>query len=186
MEEFYDELNKLKATGDQKAVGEFLLEAVSESGNSGDNVKRAVLLNELAGFYEDEGRFTEAENAFRQALKAYESEGLESTPEYSAVALNYAAAVTLKAGAMFRAGSHFEALGEFRRALDLALGFFGENIEYAQCKISISEVYALLGELPSAITEMSGAVRIMERILGENDRSVKEARTRLEELKAEG
>jgi len=185
MEEFYDELSKLNASGDQDAVEKFLLKAVSESGNGGDNAKRAVMLNELAGFYGDAGRYAEAEDVFKQALEAFEAEGLEATPEYSAVALNYAAAVTVKAGAMFRTGSHFEALEEFRRALDLALGFFGENIEYARCKISISEVYALLGELPSAITEMSDAVRIMERILGEDDRSVAEARIRLEELKAE-
>ena len=297
LKSFYDKLDELYAAGDQDAVEAFLLDAISETGEQ--NPERAVLLNELAGFYRGVSRYAESENAFERSLSIFEYAGMGETSEYATVLLNlaglyrmrgdadkavdlffnamkrledldacgsyayvsilnnlslafqskgelnqaleyatqalelmrtqdankheiatslnnvssiylglgkleaadkmitealeiydamaepdvhHAAALTTNAVLMSRKGHYKDALDGFRRALELTNHFFGENIEFAICKRNISEIYELTGDKLAAVSELSDALRIFEKILGPDHKSVLSTRKKVDEL----
>ena len=140
----------------------------------GNEHEIASSLNNVASIRLQQGELDAADELITEALEIYDT---MIEPD-----VHHAAALTTKAVIMCRKGNHRESLSEFRRALGLTKRFFGENIEFAICRRNISEVFEVLGDTPSAVEELSDAVRIMEKILGPADASVETARKKLEQL----
>ena len=141
---------------------------------SGNEHEVASSLNNLASIRLGLGQLDTADELIAEALGMF-----EAMPEPD---VHHAAALTTKAVLMCRKGNHRESLSDFRRALELTKRFFGENIEFAVCRRNISEVFELLGDVSSAIAELSDAVRIMDKLLGPEHASVLSARNRLDKL----
>ena len=141
---------------------------------SGNEHEVASSLNNLASIRLGLGQLDTADELIAEALGIF-----DAMPEPD---VHHAAALTTKAVLMCRKGNHLESLSDFQRALELTKRFFGENIEFAVCKRNISEVFELLGDVSSAITELSDAVRIMDKLLGSEHASVLSARNRLNQL----
>ena len=137
----------------------------------GNEHEVASSLNNLAAMHLQLGDLDIADGEITEALQIF---GRMQEPDP-----HHAAALTAKAVINYRKGDRSGALAGFRRASDLTKRFFGENIEYATCKRNISEVCASLGDIPSAISELSDAIRIMERILGPEHATVLDAKKRL-------
>ena len=141
---------------------------------SGNEHEIASSLTNIASIRLRQNEIDEAEKSITEALEIY-----DSMPEPD---VHHAAALTAKAVIMSRKGNHRGALNEFRLALELTKKFFGENHEYAICKRNISDICELLGDIPSAIAELSDALRISEKIHGPDDAAVKELKTKLKHL----
>ena len=141
---------------------------------SGNEHEVASSLSNLASIRLGLGQLDAAGELIEEALGIF-----DAMPEPD---VHHAAALTTKAVLMCRKGSHRESLVDFQRALGLTKRFFGENIEFAVCRRNISEVFELLGDVSSAITELSDAVRIMDKLLGPEHPSVLSARNRIEQL----
>jgi tetratricopeptide (TPR) repeat protein len=180
MSGFYDKLDGLCAGGDMAVAEAFILDAVALSGD--DSPERAGLYNELGGFYRGVGRYAESEGAFARALGIFEAAEKCAAPEYATVLLNLADTLTTRAAARCRDGDHHGALDGFRQALELTRRSFGENVELAACRRNISDVCELLGDIPSAIAELTDAVRILDSTLGPDHPAVHETRGKLELL----
>ena len=144
------------------------------AGAGGDH-EIAASLNNLATIQFKLGDMDAADEYISEALSVY-----DAMPETD---VHHAAAITTKAAIMCRAGEYDGALEEFRRSLELTRRFFGENIEFATCKRNIADVYELLDDRRSAITELSDAVRIMIKILGEGHPTVINMQDRLDQMK---
>ena len=142
----------------------------------GNEHEVATSLNNLASIHLGLGELEDAGKLISEALEMF-----DAMPEPD---VHHAAALTTKAVLMCREGNHRESLDSFRRALELTRKFFGENIEFAICRRNISEVYELLGETPTAIAELTDALRIMKRILGPNHETVIKTQKKLEQLQA--
>ena len=141
---------------------------------SGREHEVASSLNNLASIRLALGQLDVADELIAESLGMFDA---MSEPD-----VHHAAALTTKAVIMCRKGSHRESLIDFQRALELTKRFFGENIEFAVCRRNISEVFELLGDIPSAIVELSDAVRIMNKLLGPEHASVRSAHKRLDLL----
>ena len=141
---------------------------------SGSEHEIATSLNNLASIYLGLADLEKAGSHISESLAIYDS---MEEPD-----VHHAAALTTKAVLMHRLGDHQGSLNGFRRALDLTNRFFGENMEYAICKRNISEVCELLGDVDSAIQELSDAARVMAKLLGPDHVSVIAANKKLEEL----
>ena len=172
MDEFYDNLDKLYESGDIEAVEAFLSGAIAETGEY--TPERAGLLSSLASIHLHLGQLGVADRLVSEALEIYNT--------MAELSVHQTAALTIEAVLMCRKGNYQGSLNSFRQALALTKRFFGENIDFAICRRNISEVCELLGDIPSAIEEMSGAVRIMEKLLDPGHASVKTARAELEQL----
>jgi len=136
----------------------------------------AASLNNLATIRLRLGELDIADNLISESLGIYES--------MAETNVHHAAALTTKGVIQCRAGNYRGALDGFLLALELTRRFFGENIEFAICRRNIADVHELLGDIPSAIAELSDAVRIMGNIFGEEHNSVKDARGKLERLRS--
>ena len=134
----------------------------------------ATSLNNLAAIRMSLGQPEEADQLVSESLEIYES--------FEEPDAHHVAALSTKAALQYRFGDYNGALNGFQRALVLTHRFFGENIEYAICKRNISDVYAILGDKQAAMTEISDAVQIMEKLLGTDHQAVKDARKKLERL----
>jgi len=88
----------------------------------------------------------------------------------------------LDASAATDDGNFRGALEGFRWALELTQQIFGEDVELAECRRSISDIYKQLGDLSSAVSELSGATRTFESILGTEHPSAISSRRSLEQL----
>ena len=144
-------------------------------GGVSDENEIAASLSNLAVIHLNLGELDAADQLIAEALAIYDG---MTEPD-----VHHAAALTTKAVISCRAGYHYGALDGFRRALELTRQFFGENIEFAACKRNISDVYELLGDIPSAVMELTDAARILESILGPDHPSFKEALNKLEILR---
>ena len=140
----------------------------------GNEHEIASSLNNLAAIQLQLGELDAADRLISEALEIFDN---MAEPD-----VHHAAALTTKAVLMYRKGNYRGSLEGFRRALDLTKRFFGENIEFAICKRNISDVCELLGDIPSAIAELSDAIRIMERIRGPEHDSVLDAKKKLERI----
>ena len=147
------------------------------SGIGGDH-EIAASLNNLAAIRLRMGDVDAANGLITEALGIY-----DAMPETD---VHHAAALATKAALLCRYGEYHEALEGFRRALELTRRFFGENIEYAICKRNIADVFELLGDKAAAISELTDAARIFERIHGADSGAARDARGRLERLRGEG
>ena len=141
----------------------------------GNEHEVASSLNNLAAIRLQLGELDAADMLISEALEIYDG---MTEPN-----IHHAAALATKAAIICRKGDHHGSLDGFRRALELTRRFFGENIEFAICRRNISEVNELLGDIPSAIAELSDAVRIMENIRGSRHTSVLDARKKLDQLR---
>jgi len=142
-------------------------------GVGGEN-EIAASLNNLAAIHLSLGELSVADSLITESLSIY-----DAAPEPN---VHHAASLCTKAVIQCRTGYHRDALDSFRRALILTKRFFGENIEFAICKRNIADVYEMLGEIPSAVSELTDAVRIMEKLLGPDDLSVQSMQNKLEQL----
>ncbi|MCL2124982.1 MAG: tetratricopeptide repeat protein [Oscillospiraceae bacterium] len=149
------------------------LELMRAGGGGGHEI--ASSLNNLASIRFQLGELDAADTLISEALQIYD--GMDE-PD-----VHHAAALATKAAIMCRLGDYKGALQGFQQALGLTRRFFGENIEYAICRRNTSEVFELLGDVPSAIEELSDAVRIMEQIRGSDHPSVTDAKAKLAKLR---
>ena len=134
----------------------------------------AASLNNLAAIYIKLDDLETADKLISEALALYDS--------MREIDLHHAAALTTKAVVQCRTGDFSGALEGFQQSLEFIGRFYGENVEFAICKRNISDIFELLGNLPSAISELSDSTRILERILGPDHQKVQEARARLKAL----
>ena len=93
--------------------------------------------------------------------------------------------LTVTAGVMFDARDYRGALEDLRRAIDLMHRYYNENIDFAELKLGVSEIYVLLEDFNSAAQELSGAIIIMKNELGPEHHSVKEAQAKLHRMRTE-
>ena len=177
--EYISVLNNLALAYQEKGEYESALEYAGKalelmrSTDAGEH-EIATSLNNLAATNISLGRFDEARVLIDESLQIY-----DAMPEPN---VHHAAALTTKAVIACREGSHLNALEGFKRALSLTQRFFGENLEFAICRRNISDVYEMLGDIPSAIEELSDALRILNRLLGPDHPSTKSSREKLERL----
>ena len=164
-----------QAKGELTQALEYASRALDMMRASSDAIHEiATSLNNLASIHLQLGNLNLADKHITEALAIYDA--IEESD------VHHAAALTTRAALMSRRGEHQDALGDFRRALELTKRFFGENIEYAICRCNIAEVCELLGDTPSAIAELSDAARIMDKLLGPDHPSIKNVRAKLERL----
>ena len=136
----------------------------------------ATSLNNIASIHLSLGETGAANQFISEALEIFDA---MAEPD-----VHHAAALTTKAVLMCRNNDYIGALAYFRRAMDLTKRFFGENIEFAICRRNISEIHERLGDIPSAVEELTDSLRVMERILGNDHASVKSAQAKLAELES--
>ena len=164
-----------QSKGELKQALEYATKALNlMRAQDGKEHEVATSLNNVSSIYLGLGDLETADSMISEALDIYAA---MENPD-----VHYAAALTTKAVLMFRSGNYRNSLDGFRHALELTKHFFGENIEFAICKRNISEVCEMLGDIPTALSELSEAVRILERILGTDHNSVSSARKKLNEL----
>ena len=175
MQDFHEKLDKLYDAGDGDAIEKFILDAISSAEER--SFELAALYNELAGLYKITGRLTDSEKAFAVSLETFESGDFEATSEYITVLINLVGLHRVK-------GDFAQALVTFRKALSIMRRYFGETAELAECKRDISEVYLLLGDVPSAVTELKEASSLMQKLDGFSDDTIIEVRLKLEQLLA--
>ena len=176
MNDFYIKLGELSVSGDCGAVEKFILSAIEASGEN--TPERAGLYTELAGFYREQERYPESEEALSKALEMFKDEGMDAVPEYTVSLMGLAELYRLKG----EAGDHCGALDGFSRALEDMRQYFGENEEFAMCKVNISEAYELLGDFRRALAELSGAADILERLHGRDHDIVKSTQAKLKNM----
>jgi len=194
---FKDALGKLEESGEQesyayvsllnnislahKEKGEFGIAfeyanralTMMRSGLGGDH-EIAASLNNLAAIKLSQCDYPAADGFVTEALMVF-----NAMPEPD---VHHAAALTTKSVLLFHAEDFQGALDGFRTALSLTRRFFGENIEYAICKRNISDVHVMLGDIPSAIEELSEAARVFEKIYGAQHETVIQVRSKLDKL----
>ena len=175
MQDFHQKLDKLYESGDGDGIERFILDAIASADEN--SFEHAVLYNELAGLYKITGRFADSESAFSKALETFENGDFEAISEYITVLINLVGLHRVK-------GDFAQALVIFRRALSIMRRYFGETAELAACKKDISEVYLLLGDVPSAVEELKEASSLMQKLDEFNDDAIIDVRIKLEQLMA--
>ena len=88
-------------------------------------------------------------------------------------------ALASDAAAMHNSGDYHGAVENFRRIIELMRRYYDESDDFADIKLSISEIYSYLGDNDSAVKELSEAITIMTKKLGASHPSVKEAYAKL-------
>ena len=180
--EYISVLNNLSLAYQENAEHQKAFEYAGEAfeliraGGYGDH-ELATSLNNMATINISLGDYTNANAMVSAALDIY---GKMETPD-----VHHAAALTTQAVLCSREGDSEGALRGFKQALDLTHRFFGENIEFAICRRNISEIYEMLGDIPSAAEELADAVRVMEKLLGRNHPSTVKARDKLGVLRGQ-
>ena len=174
MTDFFQKLDALYKANNLSAVEAFILDAVRTTDEG--SLERAALYNELAVFYMDCGRYIESESAFNNSLKLFDTADMDIAPEYVTVLMNLTELSRMKG----KVGGHRSTLEGFRKTLELTHEFFGDSVEFAECKRNIAEIYELLGDLPSAIAELTDAAEMTEQLLGPDHPSVIELRKKLD------
>ena len=175
MQDFHEKLDELYESGDGDNIERFILDAISSAEEN--SFELAALYNELAGLYKITGRFADSEKAFTNALETFERGDFEATSEYITVLINLVGLYRVR-------GDFAQALVTFRNALSVMRRTFGETAELAACKKDISDVYLLLGDVPSAVTELKEASALMQKLGGFSDDTIIEVRLKLEQLLA--
>ena len=106
---------------------------------------------------------------------------------HEAESLLFKTAETMTSGAseLLESGDHGGALNAFRNVIELMRVYYNDSIDFAELKLSVSEICVLQEDFPSAISELSEAVTIMENILGHEHRSVKDAQSKLLRMRTE-
>ena len=107
------------------------------------------------------------------------------TDEAEALLFSAAESLTSGAGALLDSGDYHGAVDVISHAIELMRRHYTANMDFAELKISLSDIYMLLSSTPPAIRELSEAVSIMEHELGPDHQSVKDAQTKLLRMKAE-
>ena len=141
---------------------------------SGNEHEIASSLNNLAAIHLQLDHLDVSDELISEALAIYDS---MVEPN-----VHHAAALATKAALMCRSGDYDSSLLGFRRSLELTRKFFGENIEFAICKRNISEVCQLLGDISSAVEELTDSLRITKKLLGDDHPSVVALQERLGKL----
>jgi len=177
--EYVSVLNNLalafQAKGDLTQALEYATKALDlMRAQDGKEHEVATSLNNVSTIQLGLGDLETADKLISEALEIYDA---MEEPD-----VHHAAALTTKAVLMCRQGNYRNSLNGFRSALALTKHFFGENIEFAICKRNISEVCELMGDIPSALSELSEAARIMDRILGSDHNTVLSVRRKLAAL----
>ena len=156
-------------------LAESALEIMRAAGD-GNEHEIASSLNNIASIRFQLGELDTADKLITEAMVIYDA--LE-TPD-----VHHAAALATMSAVKCQKGDYNGSLQGFQRALELTKHFFGENIEFAICKRNISEVFELLGDIPSAISELADAVRILESIFGGEHTATINAGNKLMQLRS--
>ena len=96
-----------------------------------------------------------------------------------------AESLTSAANAMLNTSNYRDALETLRITAEMMRRYYDENIDFDELKLSVSEIYLLLENIPSAIHELTEAIAIMENRLGPVHQSVIDAKEKLNRMKSE-
>ncbi len=134
----------------------------------------ATSLNNLTTIHYRMGNFEKAEESINKALNIYNG--------MNELNVHHAAALSIKAMLLSRAGKTAEALVYFEDSLKKTEHFFGQNIEYAITEQNIALTCSALNDLPAAIKHLKKANMLFEKLLGPEHIRTKESHAMLNSL----
>lgn len=173
MLELQEKLDDLYSSGDYQTIESIVLDAIEQTDEKCFNF--AALYNELAGLYKITGRYAESEAAYLKSVEAFEQGDFESVSEYVTVLINLVG--------LYRIMGEFKnALSTFSNALSIMHRYFGETEELAIGMMDLSEVYELLGDLPSSSELLKKGIQIMKNIHGSEYPALQSAVSKLEQM----
>ena len=190
MDDFYNILDELYSSGNLDEVERHLRNAVDASLEG--SRERAVLLNELAGFYRGISRYNESVEAFQESLNIFDKSGMGASSEYATVLLNLAGLYRMKGDANKAIGLFSDSMRKLENAgaqssysyisvlNNLALAYqdnkdYGQALEYAERALNLlresgsneHEIAASLNNL-SSIRLHHGELEAANKLIAES------------------
>lgn len=166
IEEFYERLDSLLATGQLERIEILLTESIGEAKE--DKAILAVLLKEAAAYYQNMGSFLAEADNFRDS-SAYLLKGMALLEGYEGMEAEKAAALTSLAVNYLRLNQVDEGEACFRHAIGLYEGMPEErNSNYGTALAGLAEVYYVRRAYLDAILTYKQALDEIRRCHGES------------------
>ncbi|MSS12286.1 DUF4037 domain-containing protein [Bifidobacterium tsurumiense] len=133
----------------------YLLQALTDAENAGDNAGLLTVLNETMGFYRSQGRHDDNQWIIQRAIELALRMGLEGTEAWTTTLINAATGM--------RAAQRYDQAEDlYRQALQSAQSTFGaKDRRLAALHNNLSMLYSETGRLDKAQRELETALRIL-------------------------